>query len=46
MIRNDCVKVKLTWNCIIKFQNNNVFKLRGEWSVKDNKINKRWDSQS
>ena len=46
MIRNDCDQVKLTWNYMIKFQNNNVFKLREKWSVKEKKINKMWDSQS
>ena len=46
MIRNDCDQVKLTWNYMIKSQDNNVFKLKGKWSVKDKKINKMWDSWS
>ena len=31
MIRNDCDQIKLIWKCMIKSQDNNVFKLKGKW---------------
>ena len=46
MIRNDGDQVKFTWNCMIKSQDSNVFKLNWKWSVKEKKINKMWDSRS
>ena len=46
MIRNDSDQVKFTWNCMIKSQDSNVFKLKWKWSVKEKKINKMWDSRS
>ena len=46
MIRNDCDQMKLTWNWMIKFQDNNVSKLKGKRSVKEKKMNKMWDSRS
>ena len=46
MIRNDGDQVKFTWNCMIKSQDSNLFKLKWKWSVKEKKINKMWDSRS